>query len=323
MTRPPMDEHPRPSPAVAAAFTQLSDGATLDLGTLDPVLRPWLESRAAEAVADSTLAALVAQQVLVDLGSRVASDFPSTSALEQWLGIRTVQTVGLFTGYTAPDVMPLAVASPQPSWQFSFLAIPAFLHLPKLSSLGWLVGFTGATAAVTAAAAISVTAMLPSGLGVVPPLTAPESVPPPITSILALPTSPPTTPTASAPVPAPTGRSTPAPSNQSTSTTAKLVKKAGSAPTGAHTQAPTPPVTPTPPPTPPPPTPTPSPHCGDPGHSGDHRHRCQPCGHCHDRDDQDSDDCPVTPQEPGSSSTGSPAVAWVPSLEESTPAVSQ
>lgn len=302
-----MVDSPHPSPAVATAFAHLSEGATLDISVLDPVLRPWLETTAKAAVADYTLAALVAQQVLVDLGSRVASDFPSAQALEQWLGVRTVQTVGMFTGYTAPDVMPIPVAAQAPPWQLSFLAMPAFIHLPKWSTLSWLVGATASTAAVTGLAAISMTVMSPGSLGAVPPQRSPASVPPPITSILALPTNSPSAPPSpkqAAPSPS---RSQPTRSSAGSSTIAKAVVKGNSGSAGTSgaptpTPPPTPPVTPPPtaPPTPPvtpPPTspPSPSPHCDGRGQSGDHHHCANPGRSGHDHDHHDRDDYPAIP----------------------------
>ncbi|HUY08614.1 MAG TPA: hypothetical protein VMW80_04080, partial [Candidatus Dormibacteraeota bacterium] len=51
-------------------------------------LRPWLTASATQMVHDRQLAALVAQQVLVDLAARTGQAIRSPEELEQWLRVR-------------------------------------------------------------------------------------------------------------------------------------------------------------------------------------------------------------------------------------------
>ncbi|MGA7172078.1 MAG: hypothetical protein WB020_00675, partial [Candidatus Dormiibacterota bacterium] len=79
-------------------------------------LRPWLTASATQMVHDHQLAALVAQQVLVDLSARTGQAIRSPEELEQWLKVRLTQTAALFTGsaWIGTGVAP-AISSSIPS----------------------------------------------------------------------------------------------------------------------------------------------------------------------------------------------------------------
>jgi len=89
-------------------------------------LRPWLLARAQEMVDDRQLAALVAQQVLVDLAARAGQAIHSPEQLEHWLRVRLTQTVSLFTG---------GVWISSPTYQGISSSIPSALAL----GAGWTV----------------------------------------------------------------------------------------------------------------------------------------------------------------------------------------
>lgn len=289
-----MTDGPDLSPAVAAAYEAVEQGLPLsDPGVTESILRPWLESLAARGVGDSTMAALVAQQVLVDLGLRVFSDFPSAVAMQQWLEVRVTQTVGLFTGMMAPPPGQAPPPKSGPQWRWGLLGIPFLGRLPKFGTFPWLVGGAASTALATGLAAITLTATFPAGIASVPTRAYPAQLPPPPTAQLLLPSPAATNVAPLAPkesaTPNPKG---PSSSSVSASSTEPVARKSV-APTAVVTTSPgptspkptpvptkkvsppppTPPPTspPTPPPTPPtspPPTPPPSPpphhHCHPP-----------------------------------------------------------
>ena len=266
------------SPAVAAAHEAIDQGLTLsDPGVTETILRPWLESVAVSRVGDATMAALVAQQVLIDLGMRVAADFPSATSLQQWLEVRVTQTVGLFTGMMAPPLVEAPAATSSRQWRWGLLGIPLLGHLPKFGTLPWLVGGAASTALATGLAAITLTATFPTGLANVAPRSYPAQLPPPPTAQLLLPS--PSAARVSSPAPkvstlpravaaSPVVPSTTEPVSRKTASPTVVVtpspKPPAPKPTPVPTKSPSPPP-PTPPPTPPPsPSPPPHRHCHPP-----------------------------------------------------------
>ncbi|MGC1405525.1 MAG: hypothetical protein WA938_02155, partial [Candidatus Dormiibacterota bacterium] len=91
-----MGESDRLIPEVAwqAFIAERDEGVPGALETL----RPWLVANAARLIHDPQMAALVAQQVMVDLTARAGEAIRSPEELEQWLKVRLTQTVSLFTG---------------------------------------------------------------------------------------------------------------------------------------------------------------------------------------------------------------------------------
>ncbi|MGA8426926.1 MAG: hypothetical protein WB801_05005, partial [Candidatus Dormiibacterota bacterium] len=242
-----------------------------DPGALE-TLRPWLVANAALLIHDPQMAALVAQQVMVDLSSRAGQAIRSPEELEQWLKVRLTQTASLFTGGL---------------WEGSQETPPIASSIPSALALGagwyWTRQLASRVArAVPSPVLASVTAALALGLVAFamtssfsfrphnqpqpkspPSLTAPGGVPhvisplslpspptppstPPATSVLSQAKAPPakSKPTASTPTPTPTISPHPTPT-----------------PTKSPHPTPTPTISPHPTPTPtrsPHPTPTPT-----------------------------------------------------------------
>ena len=128
-----MGESDRLIPEVAwqAFIAERDEGVPGALETL----RPWLVANAAQLIHDPQMAALVAQQVMVDLTARAGQAIRSPEELEQWLKVRLTQTVSLFTGGLwegSQSAPPIASSIP------SALALGAGWYWTRQLVSGWL-----------------------------------------------------------------------------------------------------------------------------------------------------------------------------------------
>lgn len=296
---------------VLSAFADLPTG-----GGAAERLRPVLRARAESATGDPVLAGLVAQQVLVDLASRTATDFETPSDLAGWLGIRVSQTAALFSGMLAAPAS--SEATPPPVRSGAVLGGLALAWRRRVR-LPAVVAATGiaSLAAASAAVVLTTTQFTPPPPTPAPnyPISAPTQLSPHL-----VPTPTPTPPATSParPAPTPTPAHTPAPA------AAPAVAAVASRPPATPTPPPPPkPPAPSPPTsTPPTPTPTPPQGCGrsrdeDDGHppggcperGGGCRHRDHQQDHHQDHDAQGhGDDAVPTPPVPRpSAASGSDA----------------
>ncbi len=149
--------------SVGVAYQRLLVGVGLtDPALVEDLLRPWLESRAEQVGADSTMAALSAQQVIVDLGLAAPADFPSARAMQQWLEVRLAQTVALFTGFAIPADHSQPAPSEPRHWLVAWLNLPWLARFGRSPKLPWLLGATASTAVVTGFAAVVMAAAVAS-----------------------------------------------------------------------------------------------------------------------------------------------------------------
>jgi len=244
-------------------------------------LRPWLTASAFAMLPDSQMAALVAQQVLVDLTARTGQAIRSAEELEQWLRVRLTQTVALFTGSLGVGVAnPYSSTSSPPSPVALGAGGVLVAWTRRLSPARWLRPPRAATTALSGLLAVGlvVSALAYSySLGAAPPGPGPRTpqsgngpggVPLILAPIDLIP-HPATVPVKPSVTPAPSQAQAPLLSTE-TNLAASTPTVTPTPPMGVPPKSPNPPPTPTPPvPTP---SPTPPPRCNDGsggGQSGD------------------------------------------------------